>query len=192
MIVFEREEVRDLVKAWVMISLAFAIVFSGGLALSAGFLVSFIVAGLTVGLGFLFHELAHKIVAVRYGCVAEFRARTSMLVLAVVMSFFGFVFAAPGAVWISGHVSRRQHGIIAAVGPLMNLILAVVFIPFLFFYPLIGSYGVMINAWLALFNLLPLPGFDGSKVLAWSKLSYVALFVPSLIMSFVTYLPVFS
>jgi len=45
----------------------------------------------TVGVGFLFHELAHKVVAVQFGQVAEFRADYSMLFVAVVGAFMGFL-----------------------------------------------------------------------------------------------------
>jgi len=112
-------EIRDLIKAWIAISFAFAIVLRGGIGLS--FYQVFIVSAITVGTGFLLHELGHKIVAQRYGCFAEFRSFDQMLVLAVIMSFFGFVFAAPGAVMISGPVGVRRNGKISAAGPIVNL-----------------------------------------------------------------------
>ena len=37
------------------------------------FFVYGVVSILTIGVGFLFHEIAHKLVAQRYGCWAEFR-----------------------------------------------------------------------------------------------------------------------
>ena len=66
-----RVEIRDLVKAWVALSAAFAILL-GGSVFSATFIIFFMISGLTVGVGFIFHELAHKIVAQKYGCFAEF------------------------------------------------------------------------------------------------------------------------
>ena len=168
-------EVRDIVKAWVAISIAFAIVLSSH-ALS-DFYTKFIIASLTVGIGFLLHEMGHKIVAQRYGCFAEFRSFDNMLILAIAMSFFGFIFAAPGAVMISGHVSKRRNGMISAAGPVVNLALAVVFLALVFMElpALPGSiayYGFMINSWLALFNMIPFWLFDGYKILKWSKLVY--------------------
>ena len=111
-----KEELRDLLKAWVALSLAFAILLSPAL-FQFSFLFSFLMAGVTVGLGFLLHEAAHKIVAQRYGCFAEFRSFDMMLVLALVMALFGFILAAPGAVMIRGSVSAAQHGKISAAGP---------------------------------------------------------------------------
>jgi Zn-dependent protease len=97
-----------LAKAWIVISLAFAIAMSGFSV--SKIIIVFFVSALTVGVAFLLHELAHKLVAQHYGCYAEFRSFDNMLILAIVMSFFGFVFAAPGAVMISGPVGIRKNG----------------------------------------------------------------------------------
>ena len=79
-------EIRDLIKAWIAISIAFAIVMRGFMEMN--FYELFIISAVTVGTGFLLHELGHKIVAQRYGCFAEFRSFDQMLFLAVLMSFF--------------------------------------------------------------------------------------------------------
>ena len=97
---FSSIETKDLFYAGVMISLAFAILLSGGL-LGLNTTI-FLIAFFTAGLGFLLHELMHKYVAQGYGLWAEFRANYKMLWLAVFFSFFGFIFAAPGAVYIRG------------------------------------------------------------------------------------------
>lgn len=174
---FSREETRHLLRAWILISLAFAIAFHG-FSLSLLFLLPFAVSAFTAGLGFLLHELAHKAVAQKYGCWAEFRAFDNMLWLAVLFSFFGFIFAAPGAVMIRGLISARKHGLIALAGPATNVLLGVLFLAIgvssagLLNY--IGMFGMRINFWLALFNLLPFMGLDGTKVLAWDKKVYGA------------------
>src|SRR3989338_91237 len=125
------KELRDLVKAWIAISLAFALVLRHDIGLS--FYQVFIVSAVTVGTGFLLHELGHKFVAQRYGCFAEFRSFDQMLILAILMSYFlGVLFAAPGAVMIQGPVGRGRNGKIRAAGPIVNLILAGMFFSFLF------------------------------------------------------------
>lgn len=127
----------------------------------------------------MFHELGHKIAAQRFRCQAEFKADNMMLVLALVMSILGFVFAAPGAVYIKGYINRVQQGIIALAGPLMNLILALAFLPGLFIFEgtlgLLFSYGFIINAWLGLFNMIPVGPFDGTKIYRWNKTVYFSL-----------------
>ncbi|MBI3035293.1 metalloprotease [Candidatus Woesearchaeota archaeon] len=173
------KELKDLVKAWIAISIAFGIILSKSI-FSPDFYSKFIIASLTVGAGFLLHELGHKVAAQRYGCFAEFRSFDNMLLLAIAMSFFGFVFAAPGAVMISGRVSRKRSGVISASGPIINLALALVFLALAFFplpdfFKAVAYYGFMINSWLALFNMIPFWLFDGQKILKWSKAAYTAI-----------------
>ncbi len=171
---FTRREIFDIGKAWLLLSLAFGIALHG-LSLKASLLVAIVISLLTVGIGFVLHELAHKYVAHRYHLHAEFFANNMMLVFALVTSVFGLILAAPGAVWIEG-TSRDKHGKIALAGPLTNILLALVFIVVYFLVPstlsAIAAYGFQINAFLALFNMLPFFGFDGVQVLAWSKKWY--------------------
>jgi len=188
---FSSTEIKHLIIAWAGVSLAFGIVFGNG-PTNPGLLLNISIAALTVGVGFLLHELAHKYFAQRYHCVAEFRANFVMIALAVLMSFFGFVFAAPGAVMILGRISKKENGIISLAGPLTNLILALLAVPFFFITTglphTIISYAIWINAFLALFNMLPLWTFDGEKVLSWNKLIYGVVVVASGIMTFLSFL----
>tara|TARA_Y100000310_G_C20670293_1_gene809901 strand:+ start:883 stop:1455 length:573 start_codon:yes stop_codon:yes gene_type:complete len=184
-----KTEQRDLLKAWAAISIAFAIAMSG-LNFSFAFITAIILSALTVGIGFLAHELAHKFVAQKYGCWAEFRSNDQMLFLAIVMSFFGFIFAAPGAVMISGHVTRERNGIISLAGPLTNYALAIIFLilgtlPLGALFQSITFYGVLINSWLGLFNLIPFGNFDGIKILRWNRLYYGLMVVGGFILLFI-------
>jgi Zn-dependent protease len=181
---FSQIEKQDLFKAWLMLSIAFAIVM-GGFSLTFQFAIQMAIAAITVGTGFLLHEMGHKFLAQQYGCVAEFRANMQMLVLAVLMSFFGFIFAAPGAVFIGGkHVGVKENGQISAMGPLMNIVLALIFLGFLFHFPdsILVYYGFLINSWLALFNMIPFAIFDGAKILKWNKIVYGSMVAVSFIL----------
>lgn len=182
-------EIRDLIKAWIALSIAFAILLRGSLNLN--FYETFIIASITVGTAFVFHEMGHKIVAQKYGCFAEFRSFDSMLILALIMSyFFGFIIAAPGAVMISGPVGVRRNGKISTAGPAVNLVLAVVFLCiYLLMNPegiikTIVSIGIFINTLLALFNLIPILNFDGKKILRWNKAVYGIMAAIGLILMF--------
>lgn len=174
---FSNVEIEHLLKAWVAISLAFAILLSKGDVFSSTFTTMLLVSGFTVGLGFLLHELGHKFVAQRYKCFAEFRAFNGMLVLAVAMSFVGFIFAAPGAVMINGYVNKERNGKISVAGPAVNLGLGVIFLALMLagFVNLFTQYGLMINAWLAAFNMIPFMNLDGKKILNWSKPVYFSV-----------------
>lgn len=186
---FSEEELIHLLHAWAAITLAFAILMSRG---NYSFLSqNLLISALTVGIAFLFHEIAHKILAQKYGCWAEFRKFDLGLILAILMSFFGFLFAAPGAVFIFGLISEKEEGKISLAGPMANIFLAFIFLIFTIFFKnfifkislfgLILSQGFYINSWLAFFNLLPFPPFDGSKIIRWSvPLWIISIFIASI------------
>ena len=170
---FSSAELKDLAKAWLAISLAFTIVIAG-LRFDAAVLVIFFMLALSAGLGFLLHELSHKLVAQHYKAWAEFRADDRMLLIMLLLSPFGVLFAAPGAVVIADNVSHEKHGRIALAGPATNIALALIFGFFAqastsFFF----AYGAQINAWLALFNLIPFGPLDGAKVIAWNRYAWL-------------------
>jgi Zn-dependent protease len=190
---FSSRELRDLAVAWVALGVAFAIFFAGGgsravsMLLNQGVVGPLLVSLVTAGLGFLLHELAHKVVAVRFDQIAEFRADYGMLFLAVMSALVGFLFAAPGAVHHRGRLTQREHGLIALAGPATNGVLAVVFAPVYVagliagspLLSLLGGRGVAINLFLAAFNLIPFGALDGRTVLDWSKGVFVLTFVPA-------------
>ena len=178
-------EMQHLAIAWIAISYAFALVLSGPARsdpLGSFVIHNFILSLLTVGVSFLLHELAHKVVAQRYNMWAEFRMSASMLMFAVGLAYLvGALFAAPGAVQIYGnYATREQIGRIGAAGPLMNVLLALIFMSLVGmsgFLGEIGWLGVRINLVLAAFNMLPFSVLDGKKVLAWSKPAFAGIFL---------------
>lgn len=151
-------------------------------------------AALTAGIGFLLHELAHKKVALKYRCHAEFKSFDFMLLLAIGMSFFGFLLVAPGGVFIRRdhkRISKRENGWISLAGPLTNIALALVFLLLLFvfkegFINNMANYGFEINAWLAFFNMLPFSILDGKKVFDWDKKVGFLMLIGSLTLLIVT------
>lgn len=175
-----KTELVDIAKALLAISFAFTLIFSGASLLtgslskigSASFWLLFIVSFITGGLGFLLHELGHKFVAQHFGCTAEFRAYDQLLYVAVgLAALVGFLFAAPGAVMISGMITRRENGLISAAGPCVNFVLGIIFLGLSFLFPafnFIWKTGFSINVWLGLFNMIPFGNFDGIKIFHWN------------------------
>ncbi|MDD1773949.1 MAG: site-2 protease family protein [Methanobacterium sp.] len=181
---FTSREVRDLIISMVVITLLFAYTFSGRDLNSLLFLYLIPVTFIAVVLGFLLHELAHKFMAMRYGFWAEYRLWVQGLLFAVVTAIFGFLFIAPGAVYIHGdYISREQDGKISLVGPATNLILAGLFFLVLYYFPadplisLIGGLGFYINSFLAMINLIPISILDGAKIFRWNPFIWVIMAV---------------
>ena len=176
---FTGKEIRDLIISFIVIALGFTILYSNGDYSYVTLIFPVVMIG--VGVGFIFHELGHKFVAMHYGYYAEYELWPTGLIIALVSSFFGFIFAAPGAgVIYSNGMEKRTNGIISIAGPIVNIVLGLVFFLILgslgdFAYTetgaivyLICALGTRINFFLAAFNLLPIPPLDGSKVMSWS------------------------
>ncbi len=178
MVKFTSREIRDILISMLVIAGAFAYIFSGRNINIFFYLIP--VTLVSVGLGFVLHELSHKFVAVHYGFYAEYKMWVQGLILALVTAYFGFVFAAPGAVYIHGeYISREENGKISLAGPMTNVALAFIFMGITVFFPssghifLMGTMGFMVNSFLALFNLLPIGVFDGAKVFKWNPVVWV-------------------
>ncbi|ADL58957.1 site-2 protease family protein [Methanothermobacter marburgensis] len=176
MVRFSKGEVRDILISMVVIAGVFAYVFSGRNLQVA--LIRLPATLVTVGLGFVLHEIAHKLMAIRYGFWAEYRLWLEGLVLALVTSYFGFVFAAPGAVYIHGnYIDRDVNGKISIAGPLTNIMLALIFLMASSVLPSpfrdVAVLGYAVNSFLALFNLIPIAVLDGAKVFRWNPLIWL-------------------
>jgi Zn-dependent protease len=144
---------------------------------------------ITLVIAFTIHELAHAITAVQLGDETPRRmGRVTLNPLAhldplgsLLLVFAGFGWAKP--VQVNPYNLRPGPqlgmGIVAAAGPFSNLVMAALAaIPFrLGIVPNIGGGGIFpslsdfllefiyINLLLMLFNLIPLPPLDGSKIL---------------------------
>ena len=174
---FSRVEAMQFWTSVGVMTLAFAVWYIGGARYIGGYfqvggasLVLLIFTGSFVAVmtAFLLHELAHKAVAQRIGVVAEYRYSPMGLLVALVTASFGWIFALPGAVVVSGRVSARQHVKISAAGPATNLAFAAMFIglsvalgtaPGRLREPIpifVGTIAVF-NVILATFNLIPVP-----------------------------------
>lgn len=183
-------EILNILVAIILLAVSFSIVLSSSTRVPLRdfnlnyFLNMMPISLLIVVTGFMFHELAHKLTGMHYGFRSEFRINIFGLLMTFFLAFStGIVFAAPGAVVIYGKTDRRISGIIAAAGPLANMVVSG--IAMLIMNPSGGTvlfYLAFINAFLAAFNLIPIPPFDGSKVVRWNVGIYLIMLLFSVFM----------
>ncbi len=184
---FTLKEIAQLLLA----TIALIIIFSfqaGGFDLENFY--AYVIAVLT---GFLLHELAHKYMASRFGCEAFFKIWPQGLVTGFLLMFFGIKCAAPGYISIfpykfarwgfrRRHLTIREEGIIALSGLLVNLFFTILF----FFIPAnFAKIIALTNCWILVFNLIPIPPLDGSKILMWDHSIWVSLLILSCALLFV-------
>lgn len=123
---------------------------------------------------FLLHELSHKMMAQHYGLWAEFRLTFFGALITLLSVVSPIKVISPGAVMIAGPMDREIVGKTALAGPLTNVALSVMFMMFALYqsnplFWIVMTLCAAFNAWIALFNLLPLGMLDGSKVFGWNK-----------------------
>ncbi len=185
-------EKNDILIAVVVLTLAFTLLINGGLfKINPSLLPIYAITAFSVTVtAFLLHELAHRTVARRLGAIAYFKLWKTGILLALFTSLFGFIFAAPGAVEFAGLYDSKSEGKIAIAGPLTNIFFGGIFLTIHIFLNS-GTVGFMLyyiailNLWFALFNLLPVPPLDGSKVFYWNSKIFAAIFIIAIILNFV-------
>jgi Zn-dependent protease len=131
---------------------------------------------------FLGHEYAHKVAAHHFGLWAEFRLNSFGAILTGLSIILPIKFVAPGAVMLGGYSDNRTLGVVAAFGPLVNIFMSAILLPFVFFPA--GSYlwpAFYVSSFIAVFNLVPVAILDGKKVFDWSKVMWALMFAVSVV-----------
>jgi len=173
-------ELREIGISVLVLSVAFTIMFFRN-GSDINILVLLGISAAVVCASFLAHEMAHKFVAQRFGAWAEYRMYPFGLMIALMMSFFGLIFAAPGVVYMRGHIDNEMNGKISAAGPAVNIVIGAAAVALAFVTTgLISSvFWILatINAFFAVFNMIPIMPFDGSKVYKWNVPVYLLMLV---------------
>lgn len=123
----------------------------------------------------LAHEMFHKFTAMGFGLPAFFQVSWFGLGLATVLKLVGspFLIIAPGYVLMPAIATPLQSSLIAFAGPFANLLMWIgaalylkskkTFRRNIFIFLIVSK---QINKYLFIFNMLPIPGFDGFHVVS--------------------------
>lgn len=196
---FSKIEIKHVLISVLALTIIFALSFNYifmdrlGTGYMESMAITLAVSLVAVLLGFLIHEMGHKVVAQKYGAWAEFRMYPMGLAMGFVFSLLGFMLVAPGAVYIQGQITKRQYGLVSLAGPLTNIVIGG---SFLAGYIILGTSSTLgfvfqmlatISLFLAVFNLLPIPPLDGSKVARWNIPLYLAVLGGSILLLLVSW-----
>lgn len=197
--VFTNEELRNIIVAILVMSVIFWIyVFS--FPDYNWFFVSLII----VFFSFFLHEMGHKFVARKLGCMATYKIWPTGLLIGIITIFFGliieevrnfgFAFIALGFMEIMPYsfgrwgfkvvkLTPKDLGLISLAGVGINVILAIFFkmFPGMWLFEKLAYF----NALFALFNLLPIPPLDGSKIFMWKMWLWLFLMFITILLLFV-------
>lgn len=199
---FSKTEIRDIIISILVLCISFTIAMLSGInkkSITTELVIYvFGISVLAVVTSFLCHELGHKYVAQSYGAWSEFRMFPLGLFLCLMLSFTGFLFAAPGAVVISGRITQEQYGKISLAGPAVNFTIAALAFAFFLLTGISGAAAFIIvwiaflNAFMGLFNMVPIPPLDGSKVIRWSVPIYLVALAVGIIETVLCYITLYG
>ncbi len=195
--VFTLAEIRDLVISALVLGFLFSTVLRYfQVTTSTSILINFLISTAIVAPALILHELAHKFVAQRYDCKATYVMWPMGVIFSIFMTLIsGFVFAALGAVMIATTYSTRlgyrfigltneEIGKISWSGPITNIALAIIGFILSPLNPSIFHVVVQINLIIAMFNMIPFPPLDGSKIFALSRVIWAGTLASVLVLLF--------
>ncbi|MDO8480432.1 MAG: M50 family metallopeptidase [Nanoarchaeota archaeon] len=126
------------------------------------------VSALVAGPAVVFHELAHKFVAMAFGAQAVLYAPYGWYLLVIILKAIGFPFMfLVGAFVAHSPLPPLESSIVALAGPALNFLMwgaAILAVKAGKVKPKYLPYVVpfaRLNLLLGIFNMLPIPGFDG-------------------------------
>jgi len=139
-----------------------------------------------IAMGFLViiaHDLGHRLVARRLKVEGEYRLwGLGSIILLLTSWLFGMAFSQPGRFEIRAEgLSRRQIALVTLTGPAINLVMALLFLPFALaggILGVLGALGFTMSLVTVIYNLMPFDPMDGKAIYEWSKLFWVMMFVP--------------
>ena len=183
---FSALELGVIVFTSVFLGLAFMLTNRIDLGSPSDWLLYILVAGLAV----ILHDLVHRYMAWRHNVVTEYKfwfLGTGIMFLTALA--FGVVYSSPSRLAINDtkDLTAKQQAVIYGAGPLMSVIVFIVFlavIPFGGYAATVGTLGASMNLLTATYSLMPFEPMDGKKVYKWNKLVWAVSFVSLMVLYF--------
>lgn len=183
---FPPMEIAEFVVASVLLTAMFLVAYNWPIAVAFGI----------GGLGLMLHELGHKVVG-RYRCInnTDFVIMPIGIIIGFITSFVGMTLAAPGGVTVGKNASKEDQLWMALAGPATNVLVFGVFgilAQVAEVHMAVGSVTIplfwsiaLVNLYLALFNILPIPLFDGNHIFRLDKVVWGTSFGLILLLTFI-------
>lgn len=191
---FSKDEVRDIFIAIFAMTIIFS--WPNLLALIPTMFVIVVVS-------FFIKQISQKIVAARYGVKAFFKLWPFGTIFGLIFMFLPPLKAVTvGSTQVYPHkfgrwkrrylpwsiftdVTYREVGIVVAMGPLINILLALLTWSLMnttFAGNAFLGYMTLVNAWMAIANLIPLKPLDGASIFTWKPWFWFVMIVVSAIL----------
>jgi hypothetical protein len=170
-------------------------------------LFSWLNAFLVCLLAVLVHVFVQKTVAVYRGYKSDYALSKIGLVICILFVFYSngaITLALPGVITLSvieqfrlgkrwQGLLRKDEALVAFIGPLANIILAILFkgVLNLGLTNQLIQKAVAVNMWMAIFSILPIPGLGGFKIFyhsrTWGLFSIVFIISLSVFLTWYTF-----
>ena len=168
--------------AVIMVALAFMLADRVDLTLEMVLIYIFVGA-----VSVVFHDFAHRYYATKHGYDADTRFwGLGTVIMFLTAWLFGNAFAQSYQNLVNrdgGSGDTREMGIESAAGPIVSIILMIVFlamVPLGGLWAIAGGVGFTINLITAVYSLMPISTMDGVAIWKWNRPLYLALLVPML------------
>ncbi|MBU5689510.1 MAG: hypothetical protein QXM68_03980 [Candidatus Aenigmatarchaeota archaeon] len=168
---FSKDEIKDII-----VSISIMTLFYTFPEWSIKFATYFLI----ISISFILKQIMHKMMAKKLQCTSTYKVHMPFFLfglwLMILKPILGLSFLVVGSIEIVPYKFGRwgiklvkltpyDLGIITLAGTMVNLIIAYTF---LFVQSDISQTIVKINCMLVIFNMIPLPQFDGSKIFMWT------------------------
>jgi len=187
---FTKEELRDLAITATGLSLLSGL-FNFNLMIAYFIIYTFSTA---------FKVFCQKLTADKFDLEAKYSFDYNLFIVSLVvslMSFGSLIFPILGSVKTSqksikrigkyySNITFNEKGWVSLIGILSSIALIIVSLLLLNLSPGFFQKMVDINTLILLFSIIPLAKFDGSNILWWNRFLWIALFVCSMLFSFMT------